>query len=1309
MRVQADRHLRGHRSVKHERYEPTAPLTGTGGTRGMQALEASAGTGKTFAITSTVLRLVVERDQPFEMDRLLLVTFTRAATAELEDRVRRRLVEGQRALAQAAADGDWSSADEVLQHVVTHARKTGIEVARRRVEEALRTVDQASVTTIHGFCHQVLQQAAVHADSDPGVVIDTDDGRLVTAVVDDWMVRFTHDAGPELIELLDACRLDRDNLFRIGRTVAGEPDPVLAPEPPAADPPGPDLDPLAEVERAMGALRRAVEDPDDTIEAARTAKDEGEITGGSTWAPTDHRLLGRLDRLRGELADGGVPTADTLKGFDPAYVTGSGKTMPERMRQTSVPAAVTELLATRVRIETWIRRRLADDVRTELRRRRELAGTASFADLLRRLAAALGDIHGHALVDEVGGQFDAVLVDEFQDTDPVQWSILRRLFTDTEVFHVVGDPKQAIYGWRGADLQTYLRALGDAETTRTMRTNWRSDAAYVAACNHLLGRSDDSLGGGGVEYIEVEPAHDEPRLCDARGGDAAGMRVTYLPGIGGDNAPAVRERIAEDVAGDIVATLEAGLTLPGDELPGDGLHGDGLPGDELPGDDRDDDREVRRRDLEAADCAVLVRRHREAVAVAEALRRRNVPVVVGGGDDVLLSAEADAMADLLRVLTSPSDDRALRRLLVGPFVGLDGNELARLDEQQDRWQQYAVDVRRWATTWADHGIAAAVQRAIREGEAERRHARRRDGDRTMTNLRHLTELLHRAEQSEALGTHALAAWFDARRAEADDPTLQSPPERELRLERDDAAVQVLTVHAAKGLEFGLVWVPFLWTSDVRSDGAEPFVVNDPDNGHVRTVALHAASSPAVREADPERQRLRDAYERAEWEGGLRLAYVALTRAQHRCTIHLCAKDHQHSLTQSPAWQLFWRDLGPGAPGNDPPPYDEDQLRRELRGLAEHPHIDLEEHAEAPVPHEYGAEATREHPELSALAYGRTEPLDVHWGRASFTGLLRHRAAPAAEEADATDEADTDQGADRHAHGLPELPRADWEAVPPVPLAALPRGAAWGTFLHDVLEHADFGAPVEALEQLVTERARRAAVRPSADDLEVVTAGLHAALATPLGPAFGDLRLADVGNRDRLDELGFTLTLGETAAASFNVGSIANVLERHAGASDAPLAAAAAHLRRGGTGVAVHGLLIGSIDLVLRDDGRFWIADYKSNGLGQWVETVDGERRWVETEAHTTPDRVMAAMVTGDYLLQAHLYTVALHRYLRARLGEAYDYDTHVGGWTYLFLRGMTGDDVARTDGLPHGIATGRPRRELVEDLDALLRGQGVAP
>ncbi len=1267
--------------MTHPTYEATAELGG-----GMRALEASAGTGKTYAVTSNVLRLVVERDQPFEMDRLLLVTFTRAATAELEDRVRRRLVEGQRALTRAAMDDSWSTDDEVLRRIVEHAREHGgIDRAQRRVEDALRTVDQATVTTIHGFCHQVLRQAAVHTDSDPGVQLDTDDDRLVRAVVDDWLVRFTHDAPEELVELLAAMRLRRGNVHAIARVVAGEPDPVLTPDLVSER-----LDPLAELEAAHDAVRRAAGDPQATIDAAEAARRDDEINGNSTWAPTDRRLLGRLRSLQDELADGGRPDPDTLAAFDPAYTTSSGATMPPGIASTPLPQAVEGLRTTQARVETWVRRRLAEDVRTELRRRRDEAGTASFADLLRQLAAALDEDDEGAIVADVGSQYDAVLVDEFQDTDPVQWSILQRLFADCEVFHVVGDPKQAIYGWRGADLATYLRALEDAEDrTRTMRTNWRSDRAYVEAMNHLLGGDEDgvdSLGSPGrVEYVQVRPAPGrDGRLQQADGSDAAGLTLKYIPELGASNVANVRTAIAQDVAQDIVDTLRSGLTV-----------------------ETDGDEPQERRRLRAADCAVLVRRHKEAAAVAAALRERDVPVVVGGGDDVLLSVEADAMADLLRVLVAPGDDRALRRLLVGPFVGLDANELEDLDDPA--WQEHAVDARRWAETWAGHGIAAAVQRAIREGEAEQRHAHTREGDRTMTNLRHLTELLHRAEQDEALGTHALAAWFDARRAEAEDE--QTPPERELRLERDDAAVQVLTVHAAKGLEFPLVWVPFLWTREGRGvDGPEPFVVNDPQDDHVRTVALHAASTATVRALDPERVRLRTAYEVAEWEGGLRLAYVALTRAEHRCTIHLCNYDHGGSLVASPAWQLFWRDLGSGRPdADDPAPRDagedEDELRRLLHERGDHPAITVDTTAElrprTPLP------VDDEQPRrLAARTWQRDERLDVHWGRASFTGLLRGRVAPAPEEADAQDEVDTDQVAATAGHGLDPLPVDVCTAEPDVPLAPLPRGAGWGTFLHDVLEHADFGADADALGDLVADRARWAPVRPDEDELAIATRGLHAALRTPLGPALDGLQLRDVARADRLDELDFTLALGDAPDASFTVGSIADVFERHAGTSDAPLAEAAEHLRRGGTGRPAHGLLVGSIDLVLRHDGRFWIADYKSNGLGQWLDGDDEtEGRWCETEAHTTPERVMSAMRKGDYLLQAHLYVVALHRYLQARLGDGYDYDTHVGGWAYLFLRGMTGEDVRHTDGEPHGIATGRPTPELVEDLDRLLRGE----
>jgi len=229
-------------------------------------------------------------------------------------------------------------------------------------------------------------------------------------------------------------------------------------------------------------------------------------------------------------------------------------------------------------------------------------------------------------------------------------------------------------------------------------------------------------------------------------------------------------------------------------------------------------------------------------------------------------------------------------------------------------------------------------------------------------------------------------------------------------------------------------------------------------------------------------------------------------------------------------------------------------------------------------------------------------------------------------------------------------------------------------------------------------------------LDRAAAGLHATLQTPLGPDLDDLRLADVARVDRLDELRFTLALADPERP-VDVGALAAVFEDFdAHHADVPLAAAAAHLRAGGSGLPVHGLLVGAIDLVLREHTtggpRWWIADYKSNGLGTWVDEPGGGRRWDERVGHHRPDRVLAAMVHGDYLLQAHLYVVALHRWLGARLGDAYDYEQHVGGWAYLFVRGMTGPDVPRdADGRPHGVATGRPDRAMVEALDDVLAGR----
>lgn len=1255
-------------------YDPTEALPG-----GLRALEASAGTGKTFAVTSTVLRLVVERG--VRMDRVLLVTFTRAATAELAERVRDRLAAGATALA-AVADGSWDADDHdaTLVAVVDGVRDdaAALAAATARVEQALQTVDEATITTIHSFCHQVLSQAAVPAGSDPGVELDTDDDRLVTAVVDDWLVAFTHERDERLVDLLHALGLTRETLLAIGRTVAAEPDPVLVPEVPSTV----DVDAVLAAEAAVAA---ALSTAGQTVAAAERMKEAGEINGNDRYAPRAGRLLNRIDKLRDGFAQGS-PSDDVLGGLDPAGdVPGGGSPMHAPIADTPLPQAVGALRSRRIQFETWVRRSLADHVLCELGRRRDQSGTASFADLLRRLAEALDGPGGPAIVAEVGGAYEAVFVDEFQDTDPVQWRILSRLFAGVDVFDVVGDPKQAIYGWRGADLHTYKQARDEAVDRRTMERNFRSDHAYVDACNALLD-VEGSLGDLDVPYVAVDtPPRDAPRLVGPTGADAAGLRLVHLRGIGGERGPAITDRVAAEVAEDIVATLTtAGLRIPDD------------------GGDEDADG-VRRRPVEARDCAVLVRRHAEAAAVTDALRRRDVAFVVGGGKDVLRSDEAGAMADLLRSLTRPGDERAVRRVLVGPFVGLTGGALVELSEQ--RRQVLDDRVVAWSRTWRESGVAAAVQRAIREGEAEVVHASHRDGDRAMTNIRHLTELLHHAEQEESLGTNALAAWFDTRRAEALDE--DTPPERELRLERDDAAVRVMTVHAAKGLEFPLVWVPFLWNKEGRNDGVAPFVVNDPDAGGTRTVSLHAASSKSLRPLG-DRARLRAAYDRAEWEAGLRLAYVALTRAVHRCTLHLVADSYGKGVTKSSAWQLLWRGLGDGAPDSAwDRVVDEDAMVVVLRGLDDHPSIDVTVVDDPCGTTVLGAQDDGVDTEpLEVLMWDRDAPLDVRWGRASFTGLLRRRAAATGrvvdDTADDRDEADRDQAADRSAHGLAPLPLEDCTG-PQVPLAPLPRGAEWGTFLHDVLERTAFDVDDVALRTLAGARAEVTGVRADDGHLDLVAEGLLAALATPLGPALDGLRLADLSRRHRLDELEFTLALGGTAAQGVTVGGIAAVLDAHADDSDAPLDAAAAHLRAGGLGLPVHGLLVGAIDLVLRHHGRFWIADYKSNGLGQWVDGDDG-RWWCETERHTTPDRVVAAMVEGDYLLQAHLYVVALHRYLQARMGASYDYDTHVGGWAYLFLRGMTGGGVATTDGRPHGVAVGRPTRALVEDLDAVLRG-----
>ncbi|HXB37123.1 MAG TPA: 3'-5' exonuclease, partial [Acidimicrobiales bacterium] len=551
-----------------------------------------------------------------------------------------------------------------------------------------------------------------------------------------------------------------------------------------------------------------------------------------------------------------------------------------------------------------------------------------------------------------------------------------------------------------------------------------------------------------------------------------------------------------------------------------------------------------------------------------------------------------------------------------------------------------------------------------------------NGERFMTDLRHVVQLLHQAGATEGVGPTAMANWLGRRIREADRDSENE--ERTRRLESDARAVQVITIHRSKGLEFPIVLYPYAWDGYIHKIGVPVF--HDPDHDHTRTVDVGGPG----RDLDQHRK-----LEKAEGQGeALRLFYVALTRAQHQVVLWWA---RGRDTADSPLSRLLFD----RAPTGEVAPYGMKKARPDaevdaaFRALG--PRVSVERVA-APTGarlHEQSERAS----ELSAAVFERT--LDAAWRRVSYSGITRDaHEAPAIgsepEDEGTTDEPDSD---------FSIAPRTRAAAGPPpvaLGLADMPGGTLVGTIVHEVLRHTEFdatdlaGEVDRALEREVTRR--NADLGNRAD----VVAGLCTAIESPLGPMVDDVRLADVARANRLDELGFEFPLvgGEAADRSrrLDVADVADLLDAHLEPGD-PVLAYAARLREPSLEGLLRGYLNGSLDLVFRHDGRFVLADYKTNKLSGPEETL--------TSWHYRPDAVQAEMRVAHYPLQALLYSVALHRYLRWRL-PVYEVDRDFGGVLYLFLRGMSAVERISSDGHPCGVWAWRPPGALVEALSDLF-------
>lgn len=1217
-----------------QRLEPLAfPLHGS------RLIEASAGTGKTFTIAALYVRLVLGHGgenafaRPLTPPEILVVTFTDAATKELRDRIRARLAE---AAAAFRADPEHvaprAPGEDFLHELRAGYPPQAWPGCARKLQLAAEWMDEAAVSTIHAWCRRMLDEHAFDSDSLFTQRLETDQRELFAEVVRDFWRSFFVPLDEAAVAEIAGWWATPDALQReLSRLVAHAAALDEAPPPAAAVAAA-----RAEKARVLAELKAPWSKWADELEALLDDGIARKLVVGSKIQKRYFEPW--LEALRTWATDPAAESLDLKKGWErltpegmtEAWKDGNPPAHPAFAEIPRLRAALADLPDARAELLRFAARWVAQRFAAEQRRRAQMG----FDDLLTRLAAALRQPNGARLAELIRRQFPVALIDEFQDTDPVQYEIFDRVYRiaddapDAGVV-LIGDPKQAIYAFRGADIFTYLRARRDAGGRLfTLGTNYRSTAAMVAAVNRCFAHAEAREDGAGAFLFRARGDNPVPFHAVAARGRRERLVVDGAPVTAltcwvlapreADKAVSVgdyRTRSAASCAAAIVRLLNLGQAgRAGFARDADASAGEALAA------------------LRPADIAILVNSRPEADAVRAALAAGGVrSVYLSDQESVFANPQADELQRWLAACAEPDDDGLLRAALATPGLGLDWAALDRLRRDELEWEARVLQFRAYRELWRRQGVLPMLRRLMNDFGVPQRllGGGIADGERALTDLLHLAELLQHA--SVALdGEQALIRHLAEQRADAG----SGDDARKLRLESDADLVQVVTVHKSKGLEYPLVFLPFACALRETSAKDLPLKLHD-EAGRLRLV-LEPQDDELAR---ADRERLGE---------DLRKLYVALTRARHATWIGV-----------APVEKLELSALGYLLAGGAPiAPHALPDALAALRGACREIAIEA---APAPAGERFAPRAVQ-----AAIGAAREarRPVREFWWIASYSAL---RTA----EADEATTAALPPAAETPAEATFAETLAEPAGSPAAPgddprLHRFARGAGPGTFLHELLEWAareGFGrvlaAPARARDMI----ARRCAVRGWSHWTETLARWLLEFIATPLPLPGGDTaRLAELAGARPEMEFWF-----ETHRAEL-VRLDALVRAHTLGAAARPQLAPGQ----------LNGMLKGFIDLVFEHRGRYYVADYKSNWLGP-------------DDAAYTIEAMRDAVLAKRYELQYVLYLFALHRLLKARLPD-YDYERHVGGAVYLFLRGSHAPT--------RGVHAERPPRALIEALEA---------
>lgn len=1217
---------------------------------GSHLIEASAGTGKTFTIALLYVRLVLGHGRQDPQARgltppeILVMTFTDAATQELRDRIRARLTEAAEYFRQSSDQvHSLPKGKDLLHDLRAEYPIEQWALCARKLQLAAEWMDEAAVSTIHAWCHRMLREHAFDSGSPFAQQLETDQSELYAEVVRDYWRTFltplepTHArevagwwSGPEALEK------ELENLTQYPEQFQA----CAAPEERLKDC-------LAQTNQILHDLKAPwVAWSDELNTLLSEAYNEGHVNRRSiqprfyqpwldslrTWAKTEN-----LVRPIPDLNTGWIRL--TPDGIAQVWTVGE----PPQHSAFKAVAALALALASLPDARIDILRHAAWWVGERFQQEQSRRAQMGFDDLLNRLRDALKGPNAERLAGLIRQQFPAALIDEFQDTDPVQYEIFDRVYTvatppEGATLILIGDPKQAIYAFRGADIFTYLQARqATLGRHHTLKVNHRSTLAMVQASNAWFDLAERNLSGSGaflfreedrdnpLPFIPAEAKGREDQLVIA-GGPAPAMTLWWLAAQEGANAltkEAYYQQMAASCASEITRLLGLGQRHQAGFQSPDGFKA-----------------------IQPADIAILVNSRKEADAMRHALSQRGIrSVYLSDHDSVYQTDTAKDVLLWLSACAEPTDLRRLRAALATATLGLNWAELDRFNHDESFVENQVEHFRGYQHCWSRQGVLAMIRRMLEDfalparllGVSEQQTAL--GGERILTDVLHLAELLQQASQ-QLEGDHALIRFLAEQIADADNSVTNDV--RQIRLESDADLVKVVTVHKSKGLEYPLVFYPYAANFRETKSSDLPLKWHDAE-GHLQLQL--ESSDEGVKRADHERL-----------GEDIRKFYVALTRAQYATWVGVAPIKDLHKSA----------------------------LGYLLNGGEEIAPTELESHLEklanacadirvlpAPPPTDdvffpaYSKKAGVARMSITVV----TEP----WWIASYSAIKKARGGiTLASETAAEDTFQETLGEESAMSAEPTEERVSLAKPTEFP-HTFPKGADAGTFLHDLFEWAarqGFATVPQNRALLRDQVARRCQLRGWSTFIEPLTDWLLNWLTLPLDlPATNGMvatRLTLAGLTRAVPEMEFWLSAHQVDTVQLDTLVTQNTLS---GEARPPIP-----LNR------VNGLLKGFMDLVFEHEGRYYVLDYKSNVLGP-------------DDAAYTHDAMRAMILKERYELQYVLYLLALHRHLQSRL-PGYQYEDHIGGAVYVFLRGQQASS--------QGLHVERPPAQLIEALDQLL-------